>query len=276
MQPSLLALDSTIFERLRNVRGIVSDLDGTLFLGKTVFPETALFVRAIRESGRKLLCLTNNSSSRGEEYAEKLRRGGVEVAVAEIYTSGDATVDYLRRIAPEARLFLLGTPSLEELFLEAGFQLVRDARPDFVVLGFDKTLTYEKIDRAAYWLRRGVPFVATHADLVCPLENGEQLVDAGSMIAMFRAATGIRPRVIGKPHRTMLQGVVARLGLSKDEIALVGDRLTTDIRMARTFGIASVLVLTGEATLEDVEHARWEPDLVVRSVGDLAPLLQGS
>lgn len=276
MQPSLLALDSTIFERLRNVRGIVSDLDGTLFLGKTVFPETALFVRAIRESGRKLLCLTNNSSSRGEEYAEKLRRGGVEVDVAEIYTSGDATVDYLRRIAPEARLFLLGTPSLEELFLEAGFQLVRDTRPDFVVLGFDKTLTYEKIDRAAYWLRRGVPFVATHADLVCPLENGEQLVDAGSMIAMFRAATGIRPRVIGKPHRTMLQGVVARLGLSKDEIALVGDRLTTDIRMARTFGIASVLVLTGEATLEDVEHARWKPDLVVRSVGDLAPLLQGS
>jgi len=261
--------NSDVLKKIQNARAVVSDLDGTLFAGAYVFPETREFVHKVRSSGRQLLLLTNNSSSPGAEYARKLQRAGVEVHESDVYTSGDATIDYLRSLGSGNRIFLLGTPSLEKQFAEAGFELVFDERPDWVVLGFDKTLTYAKIDRAAYWLRRGVPFVATHADLNCPLENGEWLIDAGSMIAMFRAATGRRPKVIGKPNRTMLQGVLRRLGLPKDQLILVGDRLTTDIRMAATFGMTSVLVLTGEARLEDLPTSRWKPDVVVDSVGDL-------
>jgi len=260
-------------ERIRNAHAVVSDLDGTLFAGAYVFPQTGEFIHRVRVSGRRLLFLTNNSSSRGAEYATKLQRAGLEVSESDVYTSGDATIDYLKSLDSGNRVFLLGTPSLEKQFVEAGFELVFEDRPDWVVLGFDKTLTYAKVDRAAYWLRRGVPFVATHADLNCPLENGEWLVDAGAMIAMLRAATGRRPKVIGKPNRTMLQGVLRRLGLPKQQLILVGDRLTTDIRMAATFGMTSVLVLTGEARLEDVATSRWKPDLVVDSVGDLVQWL---
>src|SRR5439155_27233543 len=163
----------------------------------------------------------------------------------------DSTIVYLRKHLPAAQaIAVLGTPSLCRQFEEAGFQVTWDS-PQAVVVGFDTTLTYERLCRAAYWISTGLPFIATHPDLVCPTDEATVLVDCGAICACLTAATGRTPVVLGKADPSILLELCARHGLSPGQLAMVGDRIYTDMAMAQAAGALAVLVLSGEATAGD-------------------------
>jgi len=176
------------------------------------------------------------------------------------------------------RLFLLGTPSLGEELVAAGFALANDDpadEPDAVVVGFDTTLVFSRLCRAAYWINAGKPFVATHPDRVCPTDQPTVLVDCGSICAALERATGRAPdAVLGKPDPAMLSGILRRRKLEPEQLAMVGDRLYTDMAMARKTGTMAVLVLTGETVAADVVAAKLTPDLVVGDLGELGELFR--
>jgi NagD protein len=197
---------------------------------------------------------------------------GIVVEPEAISTSAQATVYYLRSQLPGVkRLLVLGTSGLNDDLRQGGYEIVDD-RPDAVVVGFDSTLTYDRLAHTAYWISRKLPYIATHPDRVCPTDKPIVLPDCGAICALFESATGRTPDAIpGKPNPAMLQTIVARYGVSPVETAMVGDRLYTDMRMARDAGAVAVLTLTGEATLADVATApaNERPDLVVSDLEEL-------
>jgi HAD superfamily hydrolase (TIGR01450 family) len=251
----------------------ILDLDGTLYAGSQLFPYSVNFLEAVRNTGRKPVFLTNNSSRSNRGYYEKLHSLGIAKDLEEIYTSGTATVEYLRRQGMK-RLFVVGTPSMEGEFVEAGFELsdgTGDAKPQAVVLTFDTTFTYDKFCRAHDLITAGVPFYATHPDNHVPLENGVMHPDIGTFISAFRTSTGVSPFIVGKPEKHIYEQLQARLGCSVEEMIMVGDRLNTDILGANDFGIDTVLVMSGETTREMLKSApaKQKPVMVAENVGEL-------
>ncbi len=263
---------SGIGKRLEKIKLFALDMDGTIYLGNQIFPFTLPFLEGLKNAGKKYVFLTNNSSKSGDDYYQKLKKMGVETDRSLIYTSGDATIEYLKGILPGARVFLMGTRNLEEDFRNAGFRL-DESSPDFVVLGFDLTFTYEKLEKACHFIRQGVPFIATHPDFNCPMEQGQMIPDCGALSAAITAATGVKPKVIGKPNKEMLEGLLKRAGVTKEELCIMGDRLITDIKMGIDFGILNILVLTGEAKAEDLSHSPIIPDFVIAKNVDLLSFL---
>lgn len=248
-------------------------MDGTIYRGGHLFPATRPFLDGLKKAGIGYTFLTNNPSRGKKDYEKKLREMGIPTEEDELYTSIEATIEFLRRRYAGARkLFVLGTESMAEAFREAGYELMPDdprARPDAVVVGFDLTLTYSRLCRSAWWIARGVPYVATNPDRVCPTDEPTVLVDCGSITAALQTATGREPvAVLGKPDVAMLEGILRRRQLQPSQLAMVGDRLYTDVAMAQRAGAFSVLVLTGEATADDAAAARPAPDLVVPSIAE--------
>jgi HAD superfamily hydrolase (TIGR01450 family) len=252
---------------LRRLRHIALDMDGTLYRGKRLFDVTLPFLDRLRRLGIGYTFLTNNTSLSKVDYVVKLRRFGIGATTSEIGTPADTTIAYLSEHLPKVRaIAVLGTPSLCRQFAEAGFNVTWDA-PEAVVVGFDTTLTYDRLCRAAYWIDAGLPFLATHPDLVCPTDEPTVLVDCGAICACLSAATGRQPIVLGKPNPTMLLELCTRFDLQPDEMAMVGDRIYTDLAMAQRAGVFSVLVLSGEATATDAADLACPPDLLVADVG---------
>jgi NagD protein len=261
---------------LDRIRHLALDMDGTLYRGKHLFEATLPFLERLRRLGIGYTFLTNNTSLSGADYVQKLRRFGIEATEAQITTPADATLVYLREWLPHVgRIAILGTPSLCGQFEEAGFAVDWEA-PEAVVVGFDTTLRYDRLCRAAYWIRAGLPFLATHPDLVCPTDEPTVLVDCGAICACLSAATGRHPVVLGKPDPFMLVELCGRIGLGVSEVAMVGDRIYTDVAMARRAGVVAVLVLSGEATAEDAAALEHPPDLIVADVGELGEHLERS
>ncbi len=259
-------------QRLQSVRCFALDLDGTFYLGNTLFPFSADFLRKVEKTGRRYLFMTNNSSLSPREYVQKFKALGLEIAEECIYTSADATAEYLLKYGPGHRLFVLGTEALMRFFERKGFILEPD-RPDAVVLGFDLDFDYSRFHHAARLLRRGVPFFATHPDRNCPIENGDWMPDCGALSAALTAATGVKPRFFGKPFRPMVEGMLRRARVARGELAVVGDRLSTDIRTGRDNGLLSILVLTGETRPETLQRSSIQPDFVVESLAALMEFL---
>lgn len=269
---SMAGNNETAGQALAGVELFLLDMDGTFYLGGRLLPGASAFMAALAETGRDFLFLTNNSSRDAGSYAIKLSDLGFPVGPGKILTSGEATIRYLRAAHAGARVYLLGTPALEEEFGRAGIELT-ESEPDLVVLGFDLTLTYHKLERACTFIRRGAAFIATHPDLNCPTEDGF-IPDAGAMIAFITAATGRKPMVIGKPEPGIVEAAEAKTGVSRKAMAMVGDRLYTDIALGRRAGIRAVLALTGETTRADLEGSECRPDLVVEDLGELAAILR--
>ena len=264
--------------RLGRLRHVALDMDGTIYMGSRLFPWTHKFLADLEAHGIGYSFLTNNPSKSVDDYLAALAQMGIECGRERIYTTTIATIDYLRTHHPSAhRLFLLGTPSMVRQFEEVGFESVADSpeeRPDALVVAFDKTLTYERLCRAAWWAKEGVPYIATNPDRVCPTNEPTVLVDCGSICRCIEHATGRTPDItLGKPDARMLDGIKQRYGLEADEIAMCGDRIYTDIAMARNAGAFGVLVLSGESTEADVATAEEKPDLVVPSLAEFGELL---
>ena len=271
----------TIFpERLREIRHVALDMDGTIYKGGTLFSFTLPFLAQLRRVGIGYSFLTNNPSKSVPDYLAHLAHMGLSATADELYTSAQATIDFLqtRRPAPR-KLFILGTPSMLAEFSRAGFELTADSaqdQPDAVVVGFDLTLTYARLCRAAWWIQQGKPFFATNPDRICPTDQPTVLVDCGSICAAVAHATGREPDVVfGKPDPSMLSGILNRHGLQSSQIAMVGDRIYTDILMARRAGALGVLVLSGEATEADAIATSEEsrPNLVVPSLSEFGAQL---
>lgn len=257
---------------LAAVRSFLLDMDGTVYLGKNAIPGAPGFLRYLEASGRRRLFFTNNPTSDAEQYATKLAGMGIRAVPGDILTSGEATARYLVTETPYRRVFALGTPSFESELRRAGIELTDDS-PDAVVLAFDKTLTYAKLETACLLLRDGTPYIATNPDKVCPTDYG-YIPDCGAMAALLGEATGRLPRFIGKPNPEMVRMGLDKLGAAPETTAMVGDRLYTDMRMAYDSGVTSILVLSGEASLADVRTAEHKPDYVVDSVAELHGMLR--
>ncbi len=260
-------------EKLSTVRGFLLDMDGTFYLSDRLLEGALRFIDLLREQKKEFLFLTNNSSKHRRQYAEKISRLGLPISEELVLTSGEATALYLKRQHPGARLFVVGTPSLEEELRQHGFQLV-EQEPDFLVLGFDTTLTYQKLWTLCDFVRAGIPYIATHPDFNCPTETG-WMPDVGAMIAFVKAATGKEPDlVVGKPNRLIVDAAATKMKLPVNQLAMVGDRLYTDIALGQSSGIVTVLVLSGETKIENLKDSPFQPDYTFQNLAGVADWLE--
>ncbi len=267
--------------RLRRIRHVALDMDGTLFSGSRLFTCTNPFLATLKKLGIRWTFLTNNSSRSIEDHVSHLAGMGVPCSSLDFYTSTQATLAYFRKSLPAAKkLFVLGTVSMRREFSMYCYRMAKDSaddEPDAVVVGFDTSLSYSRLCRAAWWIKAGKPYIATHPDYICPTSDPALLVDCGSVCAALHAATGRWPDFIpGKPDAGMLRNLMDIFELKPGELAMVGDRLYTDILMARRARVLSVLVLTGEATAAEAAKSKPPPDLVVKDVGEFGRLLSKS
>ncbi len=252
--------------------GYVFDLDGTLYLGEALLPGAAATVAAIRAAGARAAFLTNNPLRLPVDYAAKLSGLGIPAAPDDVVSSTDSLVRYLRRQAAGARLLLVSEPLLVGVLTTAGFQIVDDPDlTDVVVVSFDRTFDYAKLMAAYRAVRAGARIVATNPDPYCPTPEGG-LPDCGALLAAIETASGGRAEaVVGKPSRHMAETLLERLGSEPGDTLMVGDRLSTDTRLAREAGMASALVLTGATTEADLAGADIRPDFVLAGVSGVLP-----
>ena len=257
---------------LAKTKLFVLDMDGTFYLGNQILPGAAEFLKAVKAAGKDYLFFTNNSSRSPRDYMAKLAGMGCPITREQIMTSGDVTIRYLQTHYPDKTVYLVGTPPLVESFAEAGIRLVNE-KPDLVVIGFDTTLTYEKLSKACTFIREGAAFLATHLDINCPTETGF-IPDCGSFCAAISLSTGKQPKYLGKPFAETVEMVLDKTGYSAAEVAFVGDRLYTDVATGVKNGAAGVLVLTGETHPEDVAGSDVQPDAIFASLGEMGQALR--
>lgn len=254
-------------------------MDGTIYSGGTLFKSTVPFLATLERLGIGHTFLTNNSSKSTKDYLAHLRKIGINARADELYTSTQATIEHLQKNFPRVKkLFVFGTKSLRKEFAAAGFVLANDSandEPDAVVAGFDTELVFVRLCRAAYWIKQGKPFIATHPDRICPTDEPTVLVDCGSICAALEKATGRAPDVVlGKPDPSMIRGLLRRHSLAPENLAMVGDRLYTDMAMARRAGALGVLVLSGETTAAEAKKHSPPPDLIVSNLREFGALLR--
>lgn len=260
------------FEKLLKCELYLLDMDGTLYLGDEVFDGAVDFINTLSATGRRYIYLTNNSSRAGVDYVTRLKRLGFPCKMENVFTSGMATGLYLNDHFAGKTVYPVGTVAFMEELKSYGVRLGEE-EAEAVCVGFDTELVYEKLVKAVHFLRRGAAFVAANPDWVCPMPGDEVLPDCGSICALLTAASGVKPVFIGKPDRNMIDVISKQTGVPNDRICCVGDRLYTDIAVARNAGAVSVCVLSGETSPEMIAAAEEKPDYVLRDVKELADLL---
>ena len=261
-----------IRERLAGVRCFLLDMDGTFYLGDRLIDGSLEFLDALARTGRTARVLTNNSSKSARVYTEKLAWMGVPEVYRDVISSGHAAAHYCMAHFPGKRCYLLGNPMLREEMLSMGLNVV-DGECDYVLVAFDTTLDYAKMTRVCDEIRAGKPYIATHPDYNCPTETGF-IPDMGAIMAFIEASTGRKADVIlGKPYRGIVDEALARTGYQLHEMAMVGDRLYTDVATGVNHGMLGILVLSGEATMEDVKTSEVKPDLIFGRLADMIEYL---
>ena len=250
------------------VKLFLLDMDGTFYLGSQLIEGSLSFIEKVKETGRDFLFLTNNSSHNSAFYVEKLKKMGLEVDRSKVMTSGEATCEKIQELYPGKKCFILGNEFLMQDFREAGIEIDME-NPDIVVIGFDTTLDYAKMTAVCDFVRNGLPYIATHPDFNCPTETGF-IPDIGAIMAFIEASTGRRPDlIVGKPNTGIVEAVLRRTGLKTHELAMVGDRLYTDIETGLRSGMLSILVMSGETTEEMLASSETKPDLKFSRLSDM-------
>ena len=257
---------------IKKVKLFLMDMDGTVYVGSEKIEGAFEALDEIRRGGRKVVFLTNNSSRTPSAYVEKLSKMGYSATEKDIFSSGEASIRFLKEKRQGKKVLLLANSAVYKQFEEAGIPLVKEGA-DIVLVCFDTELDYDKLTRACNHLFEGKEYIVSHPDLVCPA-NPHSIPDVGSFMALIRAVTGREPDlIIGKPHKTMAEYIEKDYGLRPEEIAMVGDRLYTDIKFAVNNGMQGVLVLTGDTTREDLAKSEVKPDLVLDTFKDVLKLL---
>ncbi len=249
----------------------IIDMDGTFYLDGNIIDGSADFINKVLETGRDFYFFTNNSSNNVEVCRKKLEKMGFPVDENRVIISSHVAADYLNKNYPDKKVFLLGNERLTADMKAAGIKLV-DSDPDIVLLGFDTTLTYQKMWDAVRYIDAGAIYIATHPDMNCPTADG-YMPDTGSMIELFAASTGKRPLVLGKPMKTTVDYITSMLKCSADELCFVGDRLATDIAIGANNGIPCVLVYSGVTTPEEYAASDIRATLAVENLKALSEYL---
>ena len=268
----------TVDERdlILKTRLFLFDMDGTLYLGDRLYSFTKELLDTIRQKGGRYLFMTNNSSKSVADYIRKLEKLGIKTAREDFITSSQATAYYLKKHHPGKRLYVCGTQSLKKELGTEGFPVTdRLSEVEAIVMGFDTELTFQKLEDVSRLLltRPELPYIATNPDLVCPTEFGS-VPDCGSVCGMIFNATGKRPVVIGKPSPLMPELAMERTGYQKEETAVIGDRIYTDIKSGLNAGVTGILVLSGETTREILEASEDKPHLVLEDAGQILDILK--
>lgn len=250
----------------------VLDMDGTFYLDTTILDGSLEFLRQVERLGKRYVFFTNNSSKSPKTYIDKLKKMDCFITRNQIITSGDVMIQYLKNYYPGKTVYLVGTPDLEENFMENGIRLTKDM-PDVVVVGFDMTLTYEKLERACTYIRNGAVFLATHLDINCPTRDGF-IPDCGAMCAAISLSTGKKPKYVGKPFKETVDMVLELTKAKREEVSFVGDRLYTDVKTGVDNGAHGILVLSGETKLEDLAGSDTVPDAVFAGLNEMGELMK--
>ena len=260
----------------------IFDMDGTIYLGGIPFDFAKRFIKNLRASGRRVLFFTNNASHTSPFYLKKLERLGFEPLPDEIMTSGDVTLEFLKRYRSGKSVYMVATDELVEEYREKGINLINGENEssaqnaDIVITSFDTSLTYEKLNIACRLIRHGAEYLSTHPDYNCPTEDGF-IPDSGAIAALVTASTGKTPTYFGKPYKETIEMIGEATGFDNGEMCIFGDRLYTDIALGKSFGVTSVLVLSGETQPSDVEAAAVadKPDFVFDSLADVDKVMFG-
>jgi len=260
--------EEEIREKLKNIEAFVLDQDGTLYLEYQSFPWTVDFLKGLDQRGIRYLFISNNSSKSVDEHVKKLSDLGIPAKREQILSSSEATIEYLKSLKDSKDIYLLATPSVEQDFRNAGFNI--DAvKPNYVVLAYDLTFTFEKLDKASRYVRNGVPFIATHEDNNWMIAPNDHRPDVGALAAAITASTKVKPKFIGKPNIETINSFLCRLNLTKDKVAIMGDRLNTDIRMGQENDILTFLVLSGKTKAHELETSPYQPSFVLEKSIDV-------
>ena len=260
-------------KELKNVEAYLFDMDGTLYVGGKVIDGAIETLNYLRNQGKQVFFLTNNSSISVKDYHSKLIKFGLTDDFNEILSSSLSTIHYLKKNGLTKRVYLVGTESLKSEFIESGIELVSE-NPETVVLSYDKELTYQKLVDLTKYIVKGARYIATHEDINCPHPD-VYLPDIGSFMALIEKSTGLVPEVIcGKPRKAMGDFIKERLGLESEQIAMIGDRLMTDIAFGEVNNFVSILVLSGESTKKQLEASEHNPDFVMQNVHGIVDSLE--
>lgn len=254
---------------LHRVRGFILDMDGVLYRGNTIRNGTREFVAFLNRERIPYVCVTNNASRTQPMYQAKLDALGIPIDASRVIGSAKATAEWLgSRAAPGARVLVIGEAGLRQEMTDAGFTLVETLPADFVVVGIDTTLTYEKLKQASLAIRQNAQFIGTNPDTTFPGEEG-LLPGNGAILAFLEASTGVKPTIVGKPGAAMMDVAVAHLGLPRDQVAMIGDRLETDILGAQNAGLISILLQGGVASTAEIAASPIKPNHIFYDLGDL-------
>jgi 4-nitrophenyl phosphatase len=255
---------------LSSIRRLIIDMDGVLWHGETALPGLVEFFNFLRGREIRFVLATNNASQTPTQYVAKLGRMGVAVAREEILTSAQAAALYLSGIAQKGeRVYTIGEAGVSQTLMEQGFIVSDDdEKADYVVVGMDRGLTWEKLARATINIRAGALFIGTNPDKTLPTERGITHGN-GAVLALLQAATDVTPVIVGKPFPIMYQQAMARLGGAAADTVALGDRLETDILGAVNAGIRSILVLSGISKREDLDRLAYQPDWIFENISDL-------
>ncbi|MBE5742509.1 MAG: HAD-IIA family hydrolase [Clostridiales bacterium] len=267
-------VNEELLKAVKKAKCFLLDMDGTIYVGDKLIGEMDKTLSLLRENGKKIIFLTNNSSKSKVKYEEKLRAIGLFSNKDSVYTSGIATAEYLNLHYKGKSVYLLGTDALKQEFKSMGVNLVEDKTPDVCVLAYDTELTYEKLCKFVTYLKRGAYYIATHPDVNCP--HPEVFVpDVGAFMKLIEESTGLTPSVIiGKPYSGMGDNLMQTMNLSSDKFIMVGDRLHTDIAFGNACGFTAILVLSGEAKTTDIGKLSGKPDFVLDSLNDIVEYLK--
>ncbi|MBO7222252.1 MAG: HAD-IIA family hydrolase [Clostridia bacterium] len=253
---------------IKNVELFLFDLDGTTYIGGKEIDGAFDAINHLRSIGKSICFFTNNSSRNHDDYVKKINDMGLEVSENEVYTSGQVTAEYILENFLGKKVYLLGNERLRKEFEDYGIPVV-DENPDLCVIAFDTSLAYDRLYQFCKYVKKGLPYIATHPDFTCPAEECP-MPDIGAMIEMVRLTTGRTPDVImGKPHTEAGLRMAKNHGLTADKVAMVGDRLYTDIAFGNNCGFVSVLVLTGETDRNMLKESPVQPDYVLDGVRDI-------
>lgn len=254
-------------------RGLILDMDGVLWKDDTPIGDLLAIFKRLRALDLKVVLVTNNAAKTVDEYLDKLRGFGVALEPWQIVTSSDATAHALAKTFPKkGAVYVVGENGILSALREKGFAPITDPDDETsvvaVVAGIDRTLTYLKLRRATLHIRAGAPFYGTNPDKTFPTPLG-LVPGAGAILAAIEAATDVKPIVIGKPLPFMLELAAERMGLTKDEVLVIGDRLETDIAGGQAMGARTALVLSGVSTREQVGTWKPKPNLTAKDLAEL-------